>query len=337
MLRGRAASTVVLQAGLLATLAGLGLIAFLLLRDGDGSASPAGDTALVNTLAFSAGGSIYTVAADGSALREVIPGDRDSMWNASPALSPDGAKLIFVRDFDLWVANADGQDIRLLADVGNFATPTGGGASNSSLGAQSAAWSPDGEHIAYVVARISGSGTSNIWVMRPDGSEREEIYPIGGGFLEATWLDDEQIAAYIGAYEGAGQVLVFRRTGEEEPNVLISDEERPALTATRAADGRWLVGPFINEGPILYGEPGDMRQVAIGSSPALSPDGRSFAYFLGDTLRVASVDGTVDEQIVDLAPLGGRDRHFAEQPGCVPQHLPGCDYRPPMISWTEGR
>ena len=323
-----------LQAGLLATLGGLVLLALLLLRDGDGSAPSTGDAAPVNTLAFSAGGSIYTVAADGSALREVIPGDRESMWNAAPALSPDGAKLIFVRDFDLWAASADGQDVRFLADVGDFATPTGGGASNPSLGAQSAAWSPDGEHIAYVVARIGGSGTSNIWVMRPDGSERKEIY-LGGAFLVAAWLDDEQIAAYIGAYEGAGQVLVFRRTSEEEPNVLISDEERSALTATRAADGRWLVGPFINEGPILYGEPGDMRQVATGGSPALSPDGRSFAYFRGDALRVALVDGTADEQIVDLAPLGGRDRHSAETPGCFPQHLPGCDYRPPVISWTE--
>lgn len=321
-----------LQAGLLATLGGLVLLALLLLRDGDGSAPSRGDTALVNTLAFSAGGSIYTVAADGSALREVIPGDRESMWNAAPALSPDGAKLIFVRDFDLWVASADGQDVRLLADVGNFATPTGGGASNPSLGAQSLAWSPDGEHIAYVVARIGGSGVSQIWAMRPDGSEREEIY-VSGGFLVAAWLDGEQIAAY----EWAGQVRVFRRTGEEEPNVLISDEERSALTATRAANGRWLVGAFINEGPILYGEPGDMRQVAIGVSPALSPDGRSFAYFLGDTLRVASVDGTADEQIVDLAPLEGRDRHSAETPGCFPQHLPGCDYRPSVISWTEGR
>ncbi len=325
-----------LQAGLLATLGGLVLLALLLARDGDGSAPSAGDTALANTLAFSAGGSIYTVAADGSALREVIPGDRDSMWVASPALSPDGTKLIFVRDFDLWVASADGQDVRLLADVGDFATPTGGGASNSSLGAQSAAWSPDGEHIAYVVARIGGSGTSRIWVMLPDGSAREEIYPIGGAFLVATWLDDEQIAAYIGAYEGAGQVRVFRRTGEEEPNVVISDEERPALTATRPADGRWLVGPFLSEGPILYGEPGDMRQVATGGSPALSPDRRSFAYFLGDTLRVASVDGAVDEQIVDLAPLGGRDHHSAETPACFPEDLPGCSYRPPVVSWTAG-
>ena len=324
-----------LQVGLLVVaLGGVVLLALLLLGCGDGSAPSAGDATPVGTLAFSAGGSIYTVAADGSALREVIPGDRESMWNAAPALSPDGAAIAFVRDFDIWIASADGQDVRLLADVGNFATPTGGGASNPSVGAQSAAWSPDGEHIAYVVARINGSGTSRIWVMRPDGSEREEIYPIGGAFLVATWLDDEQIAAYIGAYEGAGQVLVFRRTGEEEPNVLIPDEERPALTASRTADGRWLVGPFIIEGPILYGEPGDMSQVAIGVSSALSPDGRSFAYFLGDTLRVASVDGTVDEQIVDLVPLGGRDRHFAEQPGCVPQHLPGCDYRPPVISWS---
>ena len=56
-------------------------------------------------------------------------------------------------------------------------------------------------------------------------------------------------------------------------------------------------------------------------------------FAVGDMLRVASVDGTVDEQIVDLAPLGGRDRHFAETPRCQQD----CGYRPSVISWTEGR
>lgn len=285
---------------------------------------PAGET-----LAFSAGASIYAVAPDGSALREVIPGDRESVWNAAPAFSPDGSHLLFTRDFDLWIATADGQDIRQLADVAQLMTPPG--ASNPSLGAQNAAWSPDGEYIMYTLGRIGGSGVGQIWLMRPDGSARDKIYT-SSAFLLPAWLDGER----IGAYEGGGEVRVFRLTGEEESSVLLSGEERPALTATLGPDGRWLVGPFITEGPIMYGPPASLQRVAAGVSPALSPDGRRFAYFRGDTLRVASVDGDDDREVVDLAPLGGRDRHFAEEPGCFPQDLPGCSYRPPTISWTGG-
>jgi hypothetical protein len=47
------------------------------------------------------------------------------------------------------------------------------------------------------------------------------------------------------------------------------------------------------------------------------------------------VDGSNDHELVDLAPLGGRDRHFAATPDCYPDRLAGCSYRPPLLSWTE--
>ena len=46
------------------------------------------------------------------------------------------------------------------------------------------------------------------------------------------------------------------------------------------------------------------------------------------------VDGADDHEMVDVAPLGGRDRHFEATPDCYPNDLPGCSYRPPVLSWT---
>jgi hypothetical protein len=62
-------------------------------------------------LAFSAGGSIYTVRADGSGLTAVVRGDRrEASWASAPALAPDGKTLAFVRDLDIWVAGVDARE-----------------------------------------------------------------------------------------------------------------------------------------------------------------------------------------------------------------------------------
>lgn len=165
--------------------------------------------------------------------------------------------------------------------------------------------------------------------MRADGSARREVYRGSGPFLSPSWLDSERIAVA----ERAERVRIFRLTGEEEPSAALAEPDDSALTAIRAPDGDWLVGPFISEGPIRYGEPPTLQEVASGVSPALSPAGGWFAYFRGDALRVASVDGAVDQQVVDLTPLGGRDRHFAGE-DCFPDIPPGCSYRVPTISWV---
>jgi hypothetical protein len=52
-------------------------------------------------------------------------------------------------------------------------------------------------------------------------------------------------------------------------------------------------------------------------------------------LRVFRVYEPDDHELLDVAPPGGRDRHFASQPDCFPGNAPACSYRPPLISWTS--
>jgi DNA-binding CsgD family transcriptional regulator len=301
---------------------GLAVLALLVLREGDAAISTAGAE---QRLVFAAGGSIFAVAPDGSRLRELVIGERGSAWHAAPALSPDGETMLFTRDYDLWAAGGDGRGARLLADVAQLVTPPG--ASNPSLGAQSVAWSPDGSQVLYTLARIGGSGISDVWAMRPDGTERTQLHA-SGTFLLASWLDAGRVVAYE-----FGGILFFRTDGQDEPAIELPGVGDEPLLAVPARDGNWLVGPFIDEGPILYGPVGALEKIATGLSPALSPDGARVAYFFEETLRVAAVDGSEDAEILDLAPLGGRDRHFAEQPECFPDAHPACSYRPPLVSW----
>lgn len=309
---------------------------------GAGTPEPAATTVArespAGVLAFAAGGTIYTVRADGTGLTEVITGTREpapdapapaiaSAWAATPALSSDGSLLLFTRDFDLWVANADGSDQRLLANVGGWQPAPG--ASNFSLGAQSVAWSPDGRRIAYALARIGGSGVNQLWTLELP-SMRRELIAETRAFLAPLWLDADR----AGFFEG-NTLHVFDAASGNELDPLDLGAFGGAAHVGAVADGAWLSGPFTGEGAIRYGPAGTAEVVASGVSPVLSPDGEWLAYFAGDRLRIAALDGSADRELLDAGALGGRDRHHAS--GCSTGGDSGCGYRPPQVSWVAER
>lgn len=95
----------------------------------------------VALIAYQGDGAIHTVWPDGThdqALRDIPSGARHMDW------SPDGSQLVYELDDpeeitgDIWVADADGSDARILADCqvpcSTFDGP---------------AWSPDGRSVAY--------------------------------------------------------------------------------------------------------------------------------------------------------------------------------------------
>jgi|SRR5581483_996408 len=79
-------------------------------------------------------------------------------------------------------------------------------------------------------------------------------------------------------------------------------------------------------------EPNGSGVAAPSAAAALDSRSTWLAYLRGDELRIVSlVDGT-DLLVLDLAPLGGRDRHFASAE-CYRDWVPACSYRPPVLSW----
>jgi len=100
---------------------------------------------------------IWSIRIDGTGLRNLSRGGGNDF---SPAVSPDGRRIAFVRDGDqLWVMNADGSSQR-------------------SLGVQAdvlKSWSPDGRRIAFTSE--SDALGSGIWTMNADGNSFRRLLP----------------------------------------------------------------------------------------------------------------------------------------------------------------
>jgi hypothetical protein len=228
--------------------------------------------------------------------------------------APDGpARIVFVRDGDLFVAETDGSGQSLIAS---------GDAGDAKFGYLTAAWSPDMRHIAAVrdvggtfltpgvdlmtadgalvrtVALDPGCGPSITWA--PNSSEvaiatcpadvpRDTIEPVDSGIgLFIAGLDasaDREIALP----PEWGSVASARR------EVWI----RPELWAQWSRDGRWIAVPasVSRQGGwyLVAADASGTRQVEEFTDGLLrvdfldwSPDGRSLAV-LGDS--IGCVDG----------------------------------------------
>jgi hypothetical protein len=90
-------------------------------------------------------------------------------WATDPAWSPDGSQIAFAREDNIWVMVSDGSDARQVTDLENSIP----GAFYRA--AYEPAWSPDGERIAF--AAPGEQATTAIWVVGSDGSNLTRLTP----------------------------------------------------------------------------------------------------------------------------------------------------------------
>ncbi len=109
---------------------------------------------------------------------------------ASPALSPDGRRIVFTVTTpdrglnknlsDLWVVSVDGTGMRqLTTHVAADRSPV---------------WSPDGKWIAFESSR---SGDNQIWLISPEGGEPQQFTHLSTGAAQAVWSPDASLIAYV--------------------------------------------------------------------------------------------------------------------------------------------
>jgi Tol biopolymer transport system component len=159
------------------TLAGLaGLVGFLVLVDrgfdqigeaGSLAGVDSGDTALSWTpdgrhLVVGRGENaatvLYRIDADGTHPRRLTSKDGAA---EDPAVSPDGRRIVFARDSDLYVMASDGSHPKPLT--------------HGDLVETGAAWSPDGNEIAFVRGYDPDAQEGGLFVMRADGTRLRRL------------------------------------------------------------------------------------------------------------------------------------------------------------------
>lgn len=155
---------------------------------------------------------------------------RSSRAYDQPAVSPDGRRLAFNssgKQEDIFVANLDGSGLQQLTD--------------DAPKDRAARWSHNGQRIAFYSDR---TGAYEIWTVRPDGSEAQQLTRSPGAHYP-VWSPDGRWMAYsTHAPNGAFIFDVTRPWDQQKPRALPAMPD-PTLTFeiwSWSPDGRFLAG-----------------------------------------------------------------------------------------------
>jgi dipeptidyl aminopeptidase/acylaminoacyl peptidase len=236
---------------------------------------------------------------------------------SDPQWSPDGRRLAFVRDEEIWVVESDGSRLSRVV-----AKPAGG---------REPRWSPDGHRLAFLSRR---RGWTQVWLIDAPvprrGRPATEPKPPRAGVLTESGID---VDAFEWSPDGARiAVMAPRRPAAEETSQIAIVEVASGESRVVAGEGSIDVGArWLPDGSLLFtsdadgwfqvvrltadghdrivltagerehGEPGG----GIGSAPLPSPDGSRFVHV---EVRDGLQDLLVGQLTAGTAPKRGRGR-----------------------------
>lgn len=240
-------------------------------------------------IAFARSGDIFSLDLATHATRRLVA---TPAFEHSPALSPDGTKLLYVAErsgnAEIYVANADGSHrIRLTRSPGADYNP---------------AWSPDGTSIAFASNR---GGLFKIYVMAAEGSNVRVLAPrrsTGGGSYTPAWSPDGKRVAFssAAATPNNAEIYVVRPDGTQLRRLTytkgdidtLGDDSWPAWSP----DGRRIVfsSNRTGEGELWTMNADGTHQRRLAGlpkrddwAPTFSPDGSEIAFHSLDAVGVA--------------------------------------------------
>ncbi len=238
----------------------------------------------------------------------------------SPAWSPDGTKLMYIKDGQIRIDQQDGTAPTVLP-LNHLEYP---------IQATDCKWAPDGQHIVYTVTAPSDGPGFYLVVSKADGTE---VQPVSLGDSDAwttgmrspDWSPDGKLIAYSMVSENPGQGLsVSEPSGANRRLVLatsidgytdatVQSLDRPAWSPNGAKlavsfeavrSDKTLVhgiGTISPQGGALHPvfiSPAGLPANASASSPVWAPDGQTILFTCAPAPATAAKDGC-EENLVN--------------------------------------
>lgn len=278
----------------------MALLTATCLACGGGDASPGGAGSRAAPPATFAGKIVFVRAEGGASTLMVMNADGGDVRSLGveglkPDVSPDGHRVAYQRDEDLYV-----YDLRTGAE-----TPVALAGLNIA-----ASWSPDGGKILFWSDR---SGGKDLWVVGADGSNPVRLTDGGGENLEGDWSPDGSRIVFrrntgdggdlwVMNSDGSNPTLLLGLSGQEGNPQWSPDGTRIAFDRVGRDGGVASVDVFV-----VNADGTHPVRVTSGTgedwAPRWSPDGSRLVFF---TFRGGADDGdiyTVRPDGTGLAPL----------------------------------
>ncbi|MHB1081086.1 MAG: TolB family protein [Prosthecobacter sp.] len=156
---------------------------------------------------------IMTAAVDGTDLKQLT---QENCFNWTPRWSPDGRRLLFETTRNELPGGGEGggqRDIYVMdADGKNQTNLTA-----NSYG-HSAAWSPDGKHIAYM-------NNGSIFIMNSDGSSKKDVSHGKVRDSEPAWSPDGQWIAFTRTHKNsrAMDIWIMKSDGTGQRQITFNE------------------------------------------------------------------------------------------------------------------
>ncbi|MCJ7710102.1 MAG: hypothetical protein MUQ32_04650 [Chloroflexi bacterium] len=228
---------------------------------------------------------------DGADMHLLLPDESREQWH--PDWSPDGARIAFEMDGEIWVAAADGTDLRRLASC-----------ESPCRDLNQPAWSPDGRSLVVQLDRYLDTGNDT---NRVTGSAVAVVDLTAKAPKPRRLTDWTMFAAYPD-WDPTKDLIVFSTCdlGGRDGGSF-ADSSPPSDLYTVRSDGTGMTQLTHNPNGTQLTR-NDTASGPLSSQPTWSPDGRSIIFvqtvgtqWPGWTMATINADGT------GLAPAAGSD------------------------------